>query len=109
MLELSSVDKLPIDIVIELKRKLRARQETQKDCVQWLKENGHNISKSALNRYAIKLFEDDATRGLDRTVMSSKDADLVALFEELSELKAREAEIIALLQSAMITTKASQD
>nr|WP_320114980.1 phage protein Gp27 family protein [uncultured Desulfuromonas sp.] len=108
MLAQTSIHRLPIDIVIEVKKRLRARSSKQIEITKWLNDLGYDISNSSLNRYALKLEKEDKALGVDRELFASKDADIMALFEELSEIRAREAEIIALLQSAMIPTKESQ-
>lgn len=102
---MSSINKLPLDMVIELKRRLRAGSFEQRELIKWLKEHDHNITKSALSRFAVKLRNEDELLGHDREFMAKQGADVVALFEELAHLKAREAEILAQLQTIMIAIK----
>lgn len=98
----STVTNLPLNVVIEVKRRLRSGSFDQSAIVTWLTSLGSSVTKSALNRYAIKLRNNDASIGLDREIMAVKDADVVALFEELAGLKARETEILAQIRMAMI-------
>ena len=98
----STINKLPLDVVIEVKRRLRSGSFDQVEIVSWLNGLGHSITKSALNRFAINLKKDDQALGLDREIMAGQGADVAALFEELALLKAREAEILARLKTVMI-------
>lgn len=97
----SSINNLPVETVIEVKRRLRSGSYDQLDIVKWLNSLGYNISKSALNRYSMRLNKQDLERGLDREALSVQDVDAVALFEELSEIKERETEILAKLQTLL--------
>lgn len=103
----STVNKLPVDVRLELKRRMRAGSYSILDLTVWLKESGYTISKSAIGRYSKHLQETDAKYGLDREIMAKQGADIVALFEELAHLKSREAEIIAMLKAATVFHKPS--
>jgi hypothetical protein len=98
----STVHKLPLEVVIEVKRRLRSGSFDQLEIVSWLDGLGHSISKSALGRFAVKLREDDKALGMDREIMAAQVADVAALFEELAHLKAREAEILAQLKTLIL-------
>ena len=97
----STINNLPLNIVIEVKRRLRSGSFNQQDITSWLNGLGYSTTKSALNRYAIKLYNNDMAAGMDREIMAIKDADVVALFEELTTIKARESEILAQIRMAM--------
>lgn len=105
MPNVSSVSRLPLEVVIEVKRRLRSGAHTQLEVAQWLKDNGHEISKSAINRFALKLYKEDAARGIDKELLAGDNTNLITLFEELADLKAREGEIIAQIQSASLRGK----
>ncbi len=108
MARLSSLSKLPLDVRIELKRRLRAQTDTQLGLTAWLNNLGYDITKSALNRFAMRLEEEDKARGIDREFMVKGDVDLLSLFEELSDLKAREAEIIIQIQNHALGVTGNQ-
>jgi hypothetical protein len=97
----STIHNLPLNTVIEVKRRLRSGSFNQIDITSWLNSLGYSTTKSALNRYAIKLYNNDMAAGMDREIMAVKDADVVALFEELATLKARETEILTQIRMAM--------
>lgn len=97
----STISKLPLDIVIEVKRRLRSGGFDQVEVAAWLKSLGHDISKSAVNRYSIKLQE-DSSLGIDREIMAKQGADVAALFEELAHIKVRESEILAQLKTVIV-------
>lgn len=101
----STINKLPLDTKIELKRRLRSGQHSIMSLTEWLIGQGHSITKSAIGRYALKLREEDAHLGHDREFLAKGGADVVALFEELAVLKRRESGILAQLQLVM-TNKA---
>lgn len=107
MLNQTSIHRLPTEIVIEIRRRLRARSSTQIEITSWLNKLGHGISNSALNRYALKLYKEDNERSIDREVLAQHGADVIALFEELADIKNRETEILAQIQTAVINK--SQD
>lgn len=98
----SSIQKLPVEIVIEVKRRLRSGSFDQADILLWVKEQGYEIKKSAFSRYAIKLRTDDKAIGIDREILSVQGADVAALFEELAHIKARETEILTQLKLLII-------
>lgn len=98
----STINKLPLDTRIELKRRLRSGQYSILNLAEWLKTEGYATTKSAIGRYAIKLREEDTHLGHDREFMAKGGSDIVALFEELYVLKAREAEVLAQIRMAMI-------
>lgn len=98
----STIHSLPLDIKIEVKRRLREGRQAQLDITEWLNKLGYPITKSALNRYAINLRNEDKHLGLDREFLALKGSDIVALFEELSHLKLREAEILEQIRMAML-------
>lgn len=50
----STVDKLPDDIKSRLDMKLADTANTYEDLAVWLKEEGYEISRSAIGRYAIR-------------------------------------------------------
>lgn len=50
----STVDRLPDDIKGQLDLKLADTANTYEEIALWLKEEGHEISKSAIGRYAIR-------------------------------------------------------
>lgn len=50
----STVDKLPVDIKSRLDIKLADTANTYEDLALWLKEEGYEISRSAIGRYAIR-------------------------------------------------------
>lgn len=50
----STIDKLPDDIKGQLDLKLTDTANTYEELSLWLKEQGHEISKSAIGRYAIR-------------------------------------------------------
>ncbi|WP_270815181.1 phage protein Gp27 family protein [Hungatella effluvii] len=50
----SSIDKLPEEIKGQLDRKLLDTANTYSDLAGWLKDNGYEISRSAIGRYAIR-------------------------------------------------------
>jgi predicted nucleic acid-binding protein len=50
----STIDKLPDDIKGQLDIKLTDTANTYEELSAWLKEQGHEISKSAIGRYAIR-------------------------------------------------------
>ena len=104
-----SIDRLPAEIIVEVKRHLRAKSLTQLQVAEWVNGQGHNISKSAMGRYAQKLRKQDKTLRIDREALSRQDADVMALFEELALLKVREKEILAQLQAAVIPIRESQE
>ncbi|MDD2366294.1 MAG: DUF3486 family protein [Desulfuromonadaceae bacterium] len=97
----STIQSLPLNIIIEVKRRLRANQATQQDITDWINGLGHSVTKSSLNRYAMKLYKADTALGMDRDIMAVKDADVVALFEELATLKAREAAILTQIRMSI--------
>ncbi|MBW4056531.1 MAG: DUF3486 family protein [Proteobacteria bacterium] len=102
MPKISTIHKLPLDIKIEVKRRLRSQQFSQMDITSWLNGLGYDTTKSAVNRYAMNLKVDDKTIGVDREIMAVKGADIVALFEELAGLKARETEILMQIRMSMV-------
>ena len=103
--QLSSIDKLPAEISIEAERRLRSKRQTQLEILDWIHSLGYkHISKSALSRYATRLYNEDLNRGIDRKVIAQQDIDIVALFEELADIRNRETEILAQIQSAVLTT-----
>lgn len=97
----SSIIKLPVDVIIEVKRKLRAGQFDQADVLLWLDGLGYKISKSAISRFAVKLYNEDKKLGHDREFMANQGGDILALFEELSAIRVRETEIISQLKTIM--------
>ena len=101
----STINKLPLDVRNELKKRLRSYDGDYLLLTAWLNEQSYGISKSSLGRYAKKLREDDEKKGMDREVIANQDTDIVALFEELDRLKTREAEIIALLKASTVFHK----
>lgn len=50
----STIDKLPDDIKGQLDAKLMDTANTYEELSEWLKAEGHEISKSAIGRYAIR-------------------------------------------------------
>jgi len=50
----STVDKLPDDIKTQLDLKLADTANTYFDICDWLKEQGYNVSKSAVGRYSLR-------------------------------------------------------
>ncbi|BDV42400.1 hypothetical protein GURASL_13230 [Geotalea uraniireducens] len=103
----STVNNLPLDVVIELKRRLRAYDGNYLPITTWLNDQGYGISKSSLGRYAKSLRESDGKMGLDREIMMKQGASLAALFEELAILKKRETEIIAQIKTASLFHKST--
>ncbi|MCK9468168.1 MAG: DUF3486 family protein [Porticoccaceae bacterium] len=104
MPRISTVDRLPLGVKVELKRLLRARQMSQMDVAAWLNSKGYDISKSAVNRYSMRLEEEDARLGIDRDAMAAANlADVVSLFEELAEIRQRETEILGLLRERVFS------
>jgi hypothetical protein len=102
MSKTSTMHLLQLDIKIEVRRKLRSGQFSIQAITTWLNGLGYKTTKSAIGRYAIKLRDDDKESGIDREIMAIKGADVVALFEELAGLKARESEILSQIRMAMV-------
>ena len=50
----SSIDKLPDDVRFDLDLRLADTSNTYEELAAWLKVEGHDISKSAIGRYAIR-------------------------------------------------------
>lgn len=106
----STVDGLPADIKIEVRRRLRGGEASQIAIVDWLNNEGFSVTKSALNRYAIRLERADQKAGVDRFGLSVRHADITALFEELAILRARESEVLAQIEAVTIPkTLATQE
>lgn len=110
----SSIDDLPVEVRRELKARVReASYGAIERNLDWLRENGLEVSRSALGRYVKRLREEDWARGLDSEVMVLKPAKIAALWDELATLRAREDEIMAILRSQakgeMIPGRGEQD
>jgi hypothetical protein len=97
----STIDMLPVEVRLELKKRLRTNHLSQLGITRWLNELGYETTKSAINRYAIHLKAADKAIGVDREILAMGNADVVALFEELTILKARETEILTQIRLAM--------
>ncbi|MDD4457662.1 MAG: DUF3486 family protein [Syntrophotalea acetylenica] len=101
----SNIEKLPLEIKIELKRRLRSGSIDQQDIADWIRSLGYAVSRSALSRYAVKLRQADKGLGIDREILAKQNADAAALFEELAYIKKREDEILAQLKTIMVPVK----
>lgn len=97
-IQLSTVQRLPEDMLVEVRKRLRSARYTQLEVLSWLLENGFNISRSALNRYAICLRDEDESIGLRSNLSGITRTDVIGLFEELASLKKKEFELIELLK-----------
>lgn len=51
----SSIDRLPSDVRIQLDTMLMDNTNSFTDLAQWLKEQGHEISRSAIGRYSCRM------------------------------------------------------
>ena len=97
---------LPAELLFELNSKLRDGKTKQLDVVDWLKDKGFNLSKSAVNRYAMRLAARDEKLTIDRQMLTKQNkTSLVSLFEELEQIRQRETEILAIISSQVLTKR----
>lgn len=62
---------LSTELILELNSKLRDGKTKQIDIVEWLKTEGFTLSKSAVNRYAIRLAARDEKLTIDRQMLGA--------------------------------------
>lgn len=108
----STVHALPLEIRRELDHKLLTERQTQLQCHSWLQGQGYRISKSAFNRYAIKLFEgseDIKTLSISgqplglaiAETIAATDPVLAELMQEIITLQVRQLTLLQKLRDHM--------
>ncbi|MDG4811690.1 DUF3486 family protein [Hydrogenovibrio sp. 3SP14C1] len=99
----STVEKLPPEIKHQISAKVKTGASTILELTRWINKQGYNVSKSAVGRYLQKLQEDDSSQIFGASMQTNGgDAELQLLFDELKELKQREAEILALISGKVL-------
>lgn len=97
---------LTTELILELNSKLRDGKTKQIDVVEWLKSEGFNLSKSAINRYALRLEARDEKLTIDRLMLIKQNkTNLVSLFEELEQIRHRESEILTIISRQVLTKR----
>ena len=109
----STIHRLPRHVREELDRRLLEEHHSQMECTDWLKKEGHRISKSAVNRYAVMLFsglEDlkllsvsgqPLGQAVAKAVAHGDDDELPGLIEDLIGHQVRQLAILRKIQSLM--------
>lgn len=99
----STVEKLPSEIKRQISVKLKTGSTTILELTDWINRQGYNVSKSAVGRYFQKLQEDDSSQIFGASIQANGgDTELQLLFDELKQIKQREAEILALISGKVL-------
>lgn len=117
----STIDALPVDVRKQLEHKLLTERKAQIYCLAWLHQIGYDeISKSALNRYAVKLFtgvEDLKLMAVYGQPLSEAVAEVVAeadpklaeLMNELISLQIRQQALTVRIRKHLYDRRGERD
>lgn len=101
----SSIDKLPDDIKLQLDRRLADTSNTYEELSTWLKSEGHEISRSAIGRYAIR-----STVAAQRVAETLQRTQAIAqAVEEHPELDYTKAASMVLMDGLMQRVSTAED
>ena len=101
----STIDKLPDDVKMELDLKLADTANTFAELSEWLKAEGHEISKSAIGRYAIR-----STKAAQRVAQTLQRTQAIAqAVEAHPELDYTKAASMVLMDGLMQRVSTAED
>ncbi|MEQ1968997.1 phage protein Gp27 family protein [Xenorhabdus nematophila] len=99
----SFTSQLPSEVIAELHQRIRvARYGEHESLVRWLESLGYSASRSGMHRYATQLKRKDGYQGVAGSFVleaalndaSTRDHNLVALYQAVGELEYRRALLI---------------
>ena len=99
----SSIDALPVEVRVALRRKVREMAYGPIDTIhKWIHGEGYELSRSAVGRYIKRMREEDDAMVFDAEGLVLGRVKEASIWEELGALKSREAELLAQLKAVRV-------